>query len=394
MATPTPEQVKIVQQNLVNMQAFNGYIFSHGKPCILNAYLLLTIQDNNDPGLAYGLSFFEAAFAALAGELGALGALCAGYLNNVINNWLGNPPNNLNQQFASLVTRFNQTSIDIDAGLAGVHDDLNNPARLQQTWDSKFTFNGRTVTMGDMASEHFPSEIETPFINAAKKAIKAIDRSIWKQMLVANYWIPYRGQYRTDYKDKNVPPIPYCEDVIKSFKSCECSYFWHQGGGGDCSLWIVVQYDIELKNVSGFYNLPDAACDYVFIDSMPGKIINADGLFTRGDVAQFLGIKIINDTTATNKRYITAVHEGKTLMDLFNAQGRAAIEQQVIQNAKEDPIFAIKLTRDANKTLEEFFDIVIPPHFKLTVVIEDPMNFGLVIPAAKMAEQVKEAAVL
>ena len=70
---PTPGQIVQVQSNLKNMQALNDYVYNQGQSRVLNAYLLLSQQDNNDPGLVVGLNILEGAFWAVGGSLGPIG---------------------------------------------------------------------------------------------------------------------------------------------------------------------------------------------------------------------------------------------------------------------------------------------------------------------------------
>src|SRR3954452_6569834 len=56
---PTPTQIKQVQSNLTNMQAFNDYVYNQGQSRVLNAYLLLSEQDSSDPGLTIGLNILQ-----------------------------------------------------------------------------------------------------------------------------------------------------------------------------------------------------------------------------------------------------------------------------------------------------------------------------------------------
>jgi hypothetical protein len=46
-------------------------------------------------------------------------------------------------------------------------------------------------------------------------------------------------------------------------------------------------------------------------------------------------------------------------------------------------MFRYKLVKDPKNTLDEYLGIKTSENISLTVVLEDPMNFGLVISAAK-----------
>jgi hypothetical protein len=71
---PTPDQIKKVQTNLTNMQAFNDQVYSFGLAKYLNAYALLSEHDDNDLGLAVGLNIIEGAFWAAGSVGGPIGS--------------------------------------------------------------------------------------------------------------------------------------------------------------------------------------------------------------------------------------------------------------------------------------------------------------------------------
>ena len=114
------------------------------------------------------------------------------------------------------------------------------------------------------------------------------------------------------------------------------------------------------------------------------QTINPDGLFTRQQVVDFLGIQINPDNDYNlAKEYKKAKEKGKTLLALFQSQGRDAIENPIIQKAQEDAVFADKLVKDPKSALKEYFDVTLPANVSLTVVLEDDQNMGMVIRGAK-----------
>ena len=82
---PTPAQIAQVQSNLKNMQDFNDYVYNQGgNSRILNAYLLLSEQDDHDPGLAIGLNVLEGAFKAFGGMMGPVGVFASNFLSGML----------------------------------------------------------------------------------------------------------------------------------------------------------------------------------------------------------------------------------------------------------------------------------------------------------------------
>ena len=72
--------------------------------------------------------------------------------------------------------------------------------------------------------------------------------------------------------------------------------------------------------------------------------------------------------------------EGKTLTHLIATEGRPAVEARVLAQAKSDPIFAADLKLRPRQTLEAFLGVKIADPIKLSVIVEDSLTFGLVIP--------------
>jgi hypothetical protein len=381
LTPPKLEQIVTATQNLENMQKMNDYIQQYGWEKIDHAYNLLSEPDRSDKGLIYFLNLVEAAFKVIAGALGPEGAFVANFLTGMMSYWSGNPPESLKAAFAEMEDRCNATFIAVDQQLATYIDGLSSadPGIVQKTWDTSFEYNGQSFAVSDLIKVEVPIEKQPNFYPVVNAAIRGLDQQIWQQMLTEFYRVPYRNEYRVDdYTDEKTPPTPWVQDMLAKYKYAYYHCFFHEGDGGDCSLWIADEYDIE-KNVTGFYDLNDDCCDYIFIDAA-GKTINQDGLFTRQQVVDFLGIQINPDNDYNlAKEYKKAKEKGKTLLALFQSQGRDAIENPIIQKAQEDAVFAQKLAKDPKSTVEEFFDIKIPEHVFLTVVLADTSNYGLVI---------------
>lgn len=69
-------------------------------------------------------------------------------------------------------------------------------------------------------------------------------------------------------------------------------YYDYQGGYEPPFHFICAnEYVVCRKGTNNWYYLNDDACRYLFIDRTPNSVINADGLFHREAVMNFLGIK-------------------------------------------------------------------------------------------------------
>lgn len=75
--------------------------------------------------------------------------------------------------------------------------------------------------------------------------------------------------------------------------------------------------------------------------------------------------------------------ESKTFFDFLENEGYNITESDIIQKIKSDKMSGYELIKNPKNKLNEYFDIKIPEQVNLTVVLEDPKNFGLVIRNAK-----------
>ena len=74
-----------VQANLVSMQKFNDFVYDTAAVNkVTNAYLLLSEQDNSDPGVTIGLNLLESAFRAIGSFAGPAGTFAASFLSGLL----------------------------------------------------------------------------------------------------------------------------------------------------------------------------------------------------------------------------------------------------------------------------------------------------------------------
>ncbi len=387
---PTPGQIAQVQSNLKNMQALNDYVYNQGGSSrILNAYLLLSEQDNSDLGLTIGLNVLEGAFWAIGGMLGPIGNFSASFLSGMVSYWAtsANTPPSLNTTFASTAIRIQKTSFQVDQQLAAYYNDV------AGNWNTSFTYNGNTVSLADLANINFPAETDNNFFPLANAAIFALDQMIWKTVLNINYvitlWELSSGPTILP-GDQNTPPIQYDESFIANNPSYYNTWSWHQSSGcGDTTGWNINEYNIGTG--AGIFSdggMSTAACQYLFIDSADGVTINANGLYPRKTVFNDLGIKQTTHIVAVpsgggiglSMSYKRAMVEERTLGKLVEREGRENIQQMVIAEAQKDPVFARNVVARPRETLENFLGVKIPESIYLSVIQETAGNFAIVIP--------------
>jgi hypothetical protein len=382
--TPTPAQIQQVQTNLVNMQAFNNSVYNTvAEYNIPRAYDLLSQHDSSDPGLSIVLDILAGAISAIGSGFGAAGSFASTFLGGLITSWGSQTPKSLKTTFASLLARMEATKFEVWKTLGNLYDNV------PGNWNTQFTFNGQTAALSDFANVVFPIHINQATMVQA--AVFGMDQLVWQYVLqesfvVTFYQLEPPGGPTPGKQDD--PPVRYDEAIIAANPSYYNSWYWHQASGHcDTSGWIINQYSLGL---SASNNLSTAACHHLFIDSAPGVVINANGLYKRGTVFNNLNIRhkthivIVGSGLATSDKlspgYLRAMKTGATLGALVERDGRAAIEQRVIERAQRDLAFALDLKIRPRETIEKFLGVRIPDVVSINVTIEDPRSFGFVVP--------------
>jgi hypothetical protein len=401
---PTPDQIKKVQANLTNMQAFNDQVYSFGLAKYLNAYELLSEHDDNDLGLAVGLNIIEGAFWAAGSVGGPAGSFIASFLSGMVAYWMTDTPPTLNTAFAQNVLRFQATTEQVDANLATYYQDV------PGNWNTAFTYNGQTQPLSNLATFDFPAETDEGWKPLLDAALFGVDQGVWNNLLVAGFVITFwynsgEGTWNgsdlfTDFPNKDRPPTDWVGNYYDKHPAYYEDLAWYSGDPKNCCgpppCWAVGDNNLGTGvGPLGFTDgsISDAAANYLFIDSTPGTAINPNGLFTREDVFKNLGIKTTTyyvqnpgppmaAARAANISldYVRAIKPGQTLGQLLAREGRPQIEQRILEQAKNDPVFHHDLRRRPRMTLEKFLGVKIPEVITLNVWQEFPWSFGIVLP--------------
>ncbi len=390
--SPTPAQIAQVQENIKNLQALNDYVYTYGQNKILNAYLLLSEQDNSDLGLNIGLNILEGVFWAVGSEFGPVGNFLASFGSGMVSYWASsaNTPPSLNTTFSDMINRISATFQAFDAQMAVYYNNV------AGNWNTSFSFNGKTGTLSDLATMTVPTEHDTGFQPLAAAGIFALDQQIWKTVMQKNYVVTFwDGQPVIFSGTQNNPPVSWAQGFIAVNPAYSVGWNWHNSSGcGDTNGWEIQEYNIGTG--AGFFSdgsMSNAACAYLFIDSCGGQVINAHGLFYRNDVFNNLGIthktQIVPSggipvaATQLSVGYLRAMKEGRTLGKLIEREGRESVQQRIVEKAHADSVFARNLAMRPRQTLETFLGVKIPEVVNLSVVVEDGRTFGLVVPAKK-----------
>lgn len=296
MATiPTTTDITNAQGNLSNMIEFNTQFYSYGNSKILNAYALLQQTDNQDLGLQIGLNLLTSAMAALGGTVGFGGALAGNFIAAMVAQYATQTPISLSGEFADLISRFEQTSLQCGSDLQNLY------ANTEDMWNN--TYSGQLITpfetititanVSDLATPNlFPSSDDPMFNTLLESATYALDQSIWSVLLPR--FIITQYQPSTEY-----PTSQYTEQDMEnnatSFYSAHPAYYntWVYEAANKSkndAYWLTESNLGSGCSLANDGSLNNSACEYLFIDAYNGVVINSAGLFDREFVFTSLNI--------------------------------------------------------------------------------------------------------
>lgn len=298
MSQPTDADILRVKSNLANMKDFNDQLYVYGNTKILNAYALLSQQDNHDLGLQLGINLLTSAFDAITFEMGPIGTIAGNFLEALVANYASATPVSLNQACSSLMTRFLATSQQADLDLDTFHSD---PAAY---WNN--TYSGTVITpfktavvsakFSDLATIDFPAKTSPEFAQLEIDASYALDQTVWSILLknfVNTAFLP-----TTDFTVSQNPTADSMNQWAAGYFAKNKAYwaswvFVQQSGrkGKDNSYWQTTTHNLG-TGVSTFSDgsISDNACNYLFIDTADNVIVNPEGLFHRTFVFTSLNI--------------------------------------------------------------------------------------------------------
>lgn len=301
--------IQKVQKNLVNIQAFNDYVYNSGNAYIANCFILLGQQDNSDPGKDVGTSLFEGIYGTIFGVFDPVGSIASIFMCSLISDWTVDNPPNLAQTFSSMLIRADKSHVQLDQDISVYIENT------EAYWNKKFTWNNTTITLGELSTIDFPSTGTSEFYDLVQVALKGFDKSVWRETLkinCKNSWLmPYTHSQCTEINGKTDINSWYIS-FLQAHPSFYCTWSWHQDTGlFDKNYWYVDEHCLNFKdgNAQKFKCIPDGACEYLFIDSADGVIINQTGLFTRSYVFNDMGLQkvIISTATPTQENHNTGI---------------------------------------------------------------------------------------
>ena len=378
---PTNEEIRKVKTNLSNMQQFNDKMYVYGNPKIANCFVLLEQSDNKDKGLGVVKDLLTGGFEAIASSLGPIGAMGATILCNIVDGWGDFPPPDMSNTYSSLTSRFEKASKDVDQQLAVYYQDP------EKYWNTVFTHNGQSFTLGDLSTIDFPAETDPNFEILLNPAIFGVDQSVWKVNLCSYC---YNVRWSPDvHLSSHYNIVDWCQMFYEKHPSYWCDYYWHQDSGdcGDSSYNNVTEHNISFG--AGRYHdgaISNNACAYLFIDSTDGTTINASGLYTRKYVFNSLGLRntaVYTSTMSLDKevspKYMQKVLTGKpTLSRLQKEIGVEGIKDIIRTAIAKDPTLLVSLQTRPNHVIGDVLKVAIPEVVDFNVFVQTPRRFGIV----------------
>ena len=299
---PTDATIAIARMNLTNLQRFNDLFYTYTISKCANAFLLLGKNDDNDPGMNVGINLICGALIGVGGDFGVIGCVLANYFTGLISMYGTSKPFSLLQAFASYITRIQATSLQADRDMAVdyKYPSTNWYTVKTGTFDTPWGSKTYGCCLGQLAAVNLPAETDPMFSDMMAKALYNFDQMIWWTVIKQNFQINVWNANGPTYLVKKYGQDwinNYCKELIIKYPATNCT--WTIGG---LRLWggLGPKKDYYFVNESTLGSKPinnkdqpisDAAARYLFIDTIPGDIINTNGLFNRSFVFNDCGIR-------------------------------------------------------------------------------------------------------
>ena len=315
MATPLPDPVAPTEENIVrlrinlkNLQRFNDQLYIYTITKTANCFLLFARPDNGDPGMKIGINLLCGSMIGIGTEFGILGAVVANYYCGLIGEYSSTPPPSLLSSYTSYITRIQSTSIQADVDMANSDSD---PVSKWNTiitgsYNTPWGLKTASCTLGQLAAVDIPDETSVVYDQMMVKAVFAFDQMLWWSMMNQNYQV---NGWNTGFmlpltiQASNVPNGDAemnddCNNYMMNTPSNWMYWLYYHSTdkkGRDTSTYTLYDYSIGIEptNRGSDQPIPNAAAQYLFIDTIPDTIVNVNGLFNRFFVFNEFGLKKI-----------------------------------------------------------------------------------------------------
>lgn len=304
---PTEANLARLRTNLKNMQHFNDQLYVNTIAKTANAFLLLSRTDSGDPGMSIGINLLCGAMIGVGAEFGIVGAVVANYFCGLVSQYSTSTPPSLLTQYTSYITRIQATSNQADLDMA--ESDANPVSNWSTSRSGSFATpwgtKSASCTLGQLAAVDVPNEMNPAYDQMMIKAVFAFDQTLWWYIVNQNYqvngWnsgfmLPVIVQ-ASDVPNGDTGMNNYCNNYMAELPPHWTYWLYSHSTdkkGHDTSTYMLLDYSLGSAPVHGKDQpVPDAAATYMFIDTIPGTVINAAGLFNRLFVFTGFGLKTV-----------------------------------------------------------------------------------------------------
>ena len=302
---PTDANIIRLRSNLKNLQHFNDQLYMYTITKTANCFLLLTKTDSGDPGMNIGLNLLCGAMIGVGADFGFIGAVIANYFCGLVSEYAVATPPSLVVSYTSYNTRIQATSLQADTDMAKNDADcvanwnIVRSGTFTTPWGSK----SASCSLGQLAAVDIPTEIDPLYDQMMTKAIYCFEQTLWWYVMNQNFQV---NGWNSGFM---LPVIVQASDVPQGDTGMNnfCSNymiglpaywsFWYYSPstdkkGRDTSSYVIYNYSVGSEPKNGKDQpIPDDAARYLFIDTIPGTIVNANGLFNRVFVFNNFGLK-------------------------------------------------------------------------------------------------------
>ena len=305
---PTDANVVRLRTNLKNLQHFNDQLYTYTITKTANCFLLFSQTDNGDPGMNIGINLLCGAMIGIGADYGFVGAVIANYFCGLVSEYSAAPPPTLLSSYTSYITRIQATSIQADLDMSySDRDPVQNWNTVRSgSFNTPWGTKSAACTLGQLAAVDVPTEIDPSYNLMMAKAVFCFDQMLWWSMMNQRYQIngwnsgfmlPLIVQ-ASDVPQGDTGMNNWCSNYMISLPAYWSFWYYSHSTdkkGRDTSTYVVYNYSVgsEPTNRGQDQPIPDNAARYLFIDTIPGTIVNADGLFNRVFVFNDFGLKMI-----------------------------------------------------------------------------------------------------
>jgi hypothetical protein len=405
--SPTPKQIKQLQQNCYNIQEWLDHVHGFCQDSINEVYFKLSQDGSGDPMQKWVSAIMDVAMAVTA-DLDFPGAAITGYaMQGLVGSFSDDTPPSLDKAFGDVWGRFSAT-------FQAMQDSFGDYATTPEAnWGKTITdpYTGKTFTVGDLGGPDvfFPSrdpEVEdkrfynpAAYDEASDKTVAAFKYDLTRNVIGKKWNILHspKNEFWDGWNDDDARK--FAKDQIDSNRDV-IVLWWHDQDGGcaGCPNDGISTTEPRL-GVGEWYsswdyyhgeNAPKDMCDWLMQDDGNGTVLNPNAITTRHDV--FYNWPMEGNLTdhpegrtgGEAKERLPAPKESRERARewhrLFSRISRVELEAELVQKAIDDPVFMAELVKDPKAAIEARTGLKIPDEVKIEVVRERPGDYKLVLP--------------